>query len=163
MRLLPFMDVPIVEGEAPSFANRLTQLVNWAEGDKAKLSAAFLAYENEGDKPDDYLFQIAYIKDDCLVTNKKVIEEVGGHCKEYKEWKEYTKIIFEVRCHLSLYFKKIGSVPPWGEPRYVQLEAKGRTTRVLEGPHKSGRLRPNQKRKIILDENNEIIFGPLLP
>ena len=79
MRLLPFMDVPVVEGEAPSFADRLTQLVNWANGYKAKLSAGFLAYENEGEVPDDYLFQIAFIKEECLVTNKKVIEEVGGH------------------------------------------------------------------------------------
>ena len=162
MRLLPFMDVPVVEGEAPSFADRLTQLVNWANGDKAKLSAGFLAYENEGEVPDDYLFQIAFIKEECLVTNKKVIEEVGGHCKEYQNWKEYMKIIFEVRCHLELYFKKIDSIPPWGTMEYAKLRSEGLTPRVLEGPHKVGRLKPNQKRKVILNSSREIVFGPML-
>ena len=162
MRLLPFMDVPIVEDAAPVPVVRRQELVEWANGDKAKLSAAFLAYENEGEVPNDYLFQIAYIKEDCLVTNKEVIEEVGEHCKEYQEWKEYMKIIFEVRCHLELYFKKIDSIPPWGTMEYSKLRSEGYTPRVLEGPHKVGRLRPNQKRKVILGPSNEIIFGPLL-
>ena len=156
------MDVPVIEDVAPTPYVRMKELLEWANGNKAKLSAAFLAYENDGESPEDYLFQIAYIKDDCLVTNKQVIEEIGGHCKEYKKWKEYMKIIFEVRCHLELYFQKVDSIPPWGTMEYSKLRSEGRTPRVLEGPHKGGRLKPNQKRKIVLDSNNEIVFGPML-
>ena len=163
MRLLPFMDIPVVEDKTPTPEERTSGLVEWAEGDKTKLSAAFLAYENEGESWADYLFQIGYIKDGCLVTTKEVIEEVGDHCKEYKKWKEYMRIIFEIRCHLELYFKKINSMPPWGTMEYSKLRSEGYTPRVLEGPHKVGRLKPNQKRKVILNASNEIVFGPLLP
>jgi hypothetical protein len=156
------MDIPVIKDKAPSFAKRLAQLVNWAEGDKAKLSAGFLAYENEGDKPDDYLFQIAFIKDECLVTNEEMIKDAGKLCKEYKEWKEYTKIIFEIRAHLELYYAKIGSVAPWGSRQFNKLKSSGRTPRVLEGPHKGGQLRPNEKRWIILDDNNELVYGPTI-
>jgi hypothetical protein len=156
------MDIPIVEDETPNAETRLVELVNWAADDKAKLSAAFLAYEHEGENWADYLFQIGYIKNGCLVTTKKVIEENGDHCKEYKKWKEYMKIIFEIRCHLELYYKKIDSIPPWGTMQYSKLRSEGYTPRVLEGPHKVGKLRPNQKRKVILTASNDIVFGPLL-
>ena len=162
MRLLPFMDVPLVDEDAPSGIERFTGLVEWANGDKAKLSAAFLAYENDGDKIEDYLFQIAYILNECLVTNKQVIEETGNACREYREWKEQTKLLFEVQRHLEFYYEKINSIPPWGSSKYVELLDQKYTPRVLHGPHKVGRLRPNQKRMIILDSTNEIVFGPLL-
>jgi hypothetical protein len=102
------------------------------------------------------------VKDDCLVTSKTVIEEAGEVCIEYRAWKEYILILTEVRLHLELYFDKIKSVPPWGTHRYRELLEEGFTPRILHGPNKRGRLRPNQKRKIILDENREIVYGPLL-
>ena len=157
------MDVPVIEDEyTPSIADRLKQIVEWADGDRIKLSAGFLAYENEGEDVDDYLFQIAFIKDGCLVTNKKTIEDTGEHCVEYKEWKEYTKILFDIRRHLEMYFWKIDSIPPWGTVEYVKLKMQGSTPRVLEGPHKGGRLKPNQKRWVIINASNEIVFGPMI-
>jgi hypothetical protein len=156
------MDIPIIEDESPNPAERLKQLVEWANGDFRKLSAAFVAFENKGEKVDDYLFQIAFIKDDCLVTNPDIIEEVGESCKEYKKWKEYMLVLFEIRKHIGLYYEKIDSVPPWGSAKYFDLVSEGFTPRVLEGPHKGGKLRPNQKRRVILDRSNEMIYGPLL-
>lgn len=160
MRLLPFLDIPVIEDSAP--ADRLSELVKWADGDKTKLSAAFLAFENEGENVEDYLFQIGFIKDDCLVTNKETIEHAAQICVEYKKWKEYMKILYEVRAHLELYFSKIGSVPPWGSVEYNRLRAEGYTPRILEGPHKVGKLKPNQKRKVIIGPSKELVFGPLL-
>jgi hypothetical protein len=162
MRLLPFMDISVVEGDTPYPVDRLKGLVEWANGDKAKLSAGFLAYESEGDSPDDYLFQIAYIKDDCLVTDADVIKEVGTHCVEYRQWKEQTRMLVEVRCHLELYFSKINTIPPWGTVEYSKLIRKGHTPRVLEGPHKVGRLKPGERRKVVLGPGGEIVFGPVI-
>jgi hypothetical protein len=161
MRLLSFMDIPVVEGKEPSPIERRTQLEAWANGEKVKLSAAFLAYENDGSEIDDYLFQIGYIKNDCLVTNAAVIKQVGDQCKEYKTWKSYMKIYFEIQRHLELYFSKINIVPPWGTSEFSELKEKGFTSRVLIGPHKAGGLRPNQEREVIIDASNNIIFGPL--
>jgi len=170
MKLLPFMDVPVIEDVAPTPYVRMKELLEWANGNKAKLSAAFLAYENDGESPEDYLFQIAFIKEKGLVTSKKMIEDAGGevmkklgeHCLEYEEWKEHTKTIFEIRYHLEMYYTKINKIPPWGESKYTKLKTEGFTPRVLEGPHKGGMLRPNQRRWIILDSSNEIVFGPMI-
>ena len=82
MKLLPFMDIPVVEGKAPSPIERFIQIVEWSSGDKVKLSAGFLAVEGTGEEVENYLFQIAYILDNCLVTNKEVIQEVGKECIE---------------------------------------------------------------------------------
>jgi hypothetical protein len=162
MKLLPFMDIPLTTGNAPNPAERLKQLVEWANGDKNKLSAAFIAFENDGEKVDDYLFQIGFIEEDRLVTNGEVIESIGESCKEYRKWKEYMLILFEIRNHVGLYYSKLESIPPWGTLEYVELLQKGYTPRVLEGPHKVGKLRPNQKRRVILDASNNMVFGPLL-
>jgi hypothetical protein len=156
------MDIPIIDGVPPSPIDRLMELQEWAESDRSKLSAAFLAYENEGEDIEDYLFQVGYIKHNCLVTNKTVIEETGSHCVEYRKWKEYAKVLFEIQCHMELYYAKVKVVPPWGTRRYIELEAQGFTPRVLEGPHKGAGLRPNQKRKVILDASNDIVFGPVV-
>lgn len=160
MRLLPFLDIPVVDGPLP--ADRLEQLVRWADGDKTKLSAAFLAFENEGENVEDYLFQIGFIRNECLVTNKELVEDAGMACVKYKQWKEYMKILYEVRAHLELYFRKVESVPPWGSVEYNRLLAEGYTPRILTGPHKVGKLKPNQKRKVIISPSREIVFGPLL-
>jgi hypothetical protein len=162
VRLLPFIDINVIEDNTPSAEERLKGLVEWAEGEKIKMSAACMAYDNNGESVDDYVLQIGYIKDGRLVTSKEAIEEVGKHCEQYKRWKTFAKIMFELRCHLELYYNKVGIIPPWGSSMYQKLENKGFTPRVLEGPHKAGGLRPNQKRKIILDASNEIVFGPLL-
>ena len=162
MKLLPFLDIPIVDKKEPSAIERYEQLVEWAEGDRVKLSAAFLAFENSGDDPSDYLFQIGFIYDNCLVTNKEVIVQVGNQCKEYKQWKKAAKLLIDIERHLELYYRKVDCVPPWGSAKYRELEAEGRTPRILHGPHKGGNLKRDQKRKIILDASNEIIYGPLL-
>ena len=162
MKLLPFMDISVVEDDTPSAIERLEGLVEWADGEKIKLSAAFLAYEQNGEDIENYLFQIGYIKDGGLVTSKDAITEAGNHCEEYKQWKENARHLFEIRAHLELYYAKIELVPPWGSRKYYNLVEKGITPRILHGPHKRGRLKPNQKRYVVLDENREIQFGPLL-
>lgn len=162
MRLLPFMDVPLISDEEPSAIDRYADLLVWANGDRMKMSAGFLAHDNEGEVPEDYLFQIAYIKEECLVTNESVIKYVGNQCNEYKKWKEEVRLQFEIQAHLELYYMKINIVPPWGTSKYRELQLKGFTPRTLVGPHKAGGLRPNQRRLIILDASNNIIFGPML-
>lgn len=162
IRTTPFMDIPIVEAKEPTLAERFIELVEWADNDKDKLSAGFLAYRNNGDNVEDYLFQIAFILNGCLATNKAVIEETGVACKEYNEWKRHTRFAFAIERHLELYYEKIKCVPPWGSAQYRELLQKGHTPRVLEGPHKVGGLKPNQKRKVVLDTSNNIVFGPLL-
>ena len=163
MKLLPFMDIPLVDCEhTPDPEERLKQLLEWANGDKMKISAAFVAFENDGENAEDYLFQIAFIQDGCLVTSKKMIEEVGGVCNEYKAWKELMKILHQVRLHLELYFQKIESVPPWGTSKYKELLESGRTPRILQGPNKGARLTKHQKRRVILDENRSIVYGPII-
>lgn len=162
MKLLPFMDIPVVEGKAPSPIERFIQIVEWSSGDKVKLSAGFLAVKGTGEEVENYLFQIAYILDNCLVTNKEVIQEVGKECIEYKEWKKATKLKLEIRRHLELYFSKVNLIPPWGISKYWDLLVEGYTPRILYGPHKGAGLKPNQKRQVILDASNEMVFGPLL-
>lgn len=162
IRLLPYMDIPIAEDEAPNITDRRNQLVEWADGDLIKLSAGFIAYKNEGENPEDYILQIAFIKDNCLVTNQKIIKYVGSQCLDYRGWKKGMEFSMGIRKHVELYYDKIKSIPPWGSSEYVKLEKKGMTPRILIGPHKGGELRPNQRRRVILNSSKEIVYGPLL-
>lgn len=155
MKLLPFIDIPIVDIKTPPSETRLADLGIWAEGEKVKMSAAFLGYESDGDNLYDYKYQIGFIHENCLVSTKKVIEEVGEELL-----REDSKCV--LRQHMELYYEKISSVPPWGSAEYVRLRREGYTPRVLEGPHKVGKLRPNQKREVIIGPRKQLVFGPLL-
>ena len=162
MRILPFMDIPVVEVKTPSEKNRREVLREWAEGDIIRLSVAYLAYIENGENEEDYYFQIGFIHKGNLVTTKEVIEETGNKLLDVTDWAEYLYLLPKLRDHLSLYFDKVGMIPAWGTPKYYKMVEKGKTPRWLEGPHKSGRLKPNQRRKIVLDEKGDIVFGPLI-
>jgi hypothetical protein len=155
MRAIPFIDIPVVKVETPSIVQRREDLVEWAEGEKIKLSAAFLCFENEGEDFDDYLYQIGFISNNCLVTTEWVIEELGIELSK-------GDVFHLAKRHLELYFDKINSIPTWGTNEFEELKREGRTPRVLEGPHKRGKLKPNERREIIISREGEIIFGPLL-
>lgn len=162
MKILPFMDIPVVELNMPSPELRRSELSDWAEGDPVKLSVAFLCYINDGAVIDNYFFQIGFIQDEGIVTTKELILEVGGMLKPNTNWIDYTLILPQLRSHLALYFDKIEEVPYWGTPKFFELKFQGKTVRYLEGPHKGGRLKANQRREVILDERGEFAFGPMI-
>lgn len=162
LKILPFMDIPVLDVETPIPERRRGLLSAWAEGDPVKLSVAFLCYVNEGSIIDDYFFQIGFVHDEGIVTTRLLVMEVGEMLKQHSNWIDYTQILPQLRSHLSLYFDKIGEVPHWGTVKFYQLKAQGKTVRYLEGPHKGGRLKTDQRREVILDEKGEFAFGPII-
>ena len=158
------MDIPIAEIDTPPSQTRRADLAIWSDGDIVKFSAAFICYEKEGSKQDDYVYQIGFIKENCLVTTKKVIEEVGELSYEVERKTylvEYLTLLPEIRLHMNLYFEKIGSVPYWGTSQFHALKEAGMTVRILEGPHKGSRLTKEQRRQVILN-NGDMVYGPLV-
>lgn len=165
MIILPFMDIPVVDADTPTVMTRRSDLEIWADEDMVKFSAAFVCYEGEGSSTSDYIYQIGFIKFNCLVTTKKLIEEVGELNYEVVgvvDLESYLVLLPEIRAHWNLYFEKINSIPVWGTTKFLALREEGKTTRYLEGPHKGGRLRPGQRREIILDDRGEIVYGPMI-
>ena len=160
MRILPFMDIPVVDVPTPSIELMKSDLEKWAEGDMIRLSVAYLAYGNDGNDPEDYYFPIGFISDGNLVTTKEIIEQIGDSLYFKVGWPEFNLLLPKLRNHLALYLEKINIIPDWGTPKYYKLLAEGRTPRWLEGPHKVGRLKSGQRRKVILDYNGDIIYGP---
>ena len=164
MKILPFLDIPVVEIDTPPSQTRKTDLSIWSSGDMVKFSAAFVCYDNRGYKEDDYIYQIGFIREDCLVTTKKVIEEVGELSYEVERKThlvEYLVLLPDIRLHMNLYFEKIGAVPYWGTSRFHALKEAGRTIRILEGPHKGCKLTKEERRQVILDDG-KMIYGPLV-
>ena len=162
MRILPFMDIPVMEVRTPSTEKRREVLDKWAENDPIKLSVCFLSYINDGNSIDDYYFQVGFIHKGNVVTTAKAIEEIGDSFYSIKDGKEYNGLLPKLRDHIALYFDKIGIIPKWGVRKFYELKAQGRAIRWLEGPHKVGKLKPNQRREVILDKRGEIVYGPII-
>lgn len=156
------MDIPVVELSTPDEQERREGIATWAEGDPIKLSVAFLCHTNDGTELEHYFYQIGFVHGKHLVTTKELIREVGKLLMPNLRWIDYTLILPQLRSHLALYFDKIMEVPHWGSRRFHELKKSGRTVRYLEGPHKGGRLKPNQRREVILDDRGELAFGPLI-
>lgn len=156
------MDIPVVDITTPSKESRKESLLVWAEDDMIRLSVAYLAYTDDGDDPEDYYFQIGFISEGNLITTKKIIEEIGEGLVPISTWTEYCLLLPKLRDHLALYLEKINVIPDWGTPKYYKLLAEGKTARWLEGPHKVGRLKPSQRRQVVLDNRGDIVFGPLI-
>jgi len=162
MRLLPFMDIPVVNVETPTALERREKLNRWAEGDQTKLSAGFLGHHKNRSTIDDYVFQIGFIKDDCLVTTKELIIENGIEFLNYKE-EEDREVMLGLQQHLELYFTKIDTIPVFGTFEYTRLVLKGKTPRLLMGPNKGGGLKVGQRRWVVYDDYKELVYGPVLP
>lgn len=156
------MDIPVVNTTMRSPDLRRADVAAWAEGDPVKLSVAFLCYINDGFIIDNYFFQIGFVQDEGIVTTRELILGVGDALLPNTSWIDYTLILPQLRSHLALYFDKIGEVPHWGSNKFYELKKQGKTVRYLEGPHKGGRLKPSQRREVILDEKGEFAFGPLI-
>jgi hypothetical protein len=167
MRVLPFHNLPVVEyppsEKAPTEFYRLTELLKWADGDYMKYSVAFIACDGDPSVVENYLFQIGFVRDNALVTNVEVIEYVGSLAVEMNNWVDYMEALPKIREHLSLYYEKVESIPPWGTREYQRLVKIGKTPRVLFGPHKGGRVKKNQKRFVVYNEKREYVYGPIIP
>jgi len=155
MKFLYFADILVVDTSLPSKEDRRERLLEWAQGNSRKWAIAHLAYENEGENIEDYLFQIGFPLEESIVTTKSAIMEISGEVIKANE-----ELLLD---HLELYYSKFNSIPPWGTSEYRKLRAEGYTERTLIGPHKAGLLRPNEKRLIIISSSGEFSFGPLLP
>jgi hypothetical protein len=164
MKILPFMDIPVMEIDTPLGMTRRIDLAVWADADIVKFSAAFVCYAEEGKSQDDYVYQVGFPHQNCLVTTKEVIEEMGDLAHEARESKlvEYLELLPKIRAHMNLYFEKINSIPVWGTMHFKALRVEGKTVRILEGPHKGGRLKKEQRRQVILDERGDIVYGPIV-
>ena len=156
--VLPNRELPIVEAPLESEEFRKAIIKEWAEGDFFKYSFGFLFSRREPKDLDDYLVPIADVIDGLLVTTREIILTLQHSLREVQE----TYDDEHLRAHLAIYYQGLGILPRWGTPMYYELLKTGKTPRILHGPHKTGNLRPNQKREIVLDEDNEIIFGPLI-
>ena len=165
MRIIPFIDIPVMDIETPPVGARRSNLGAWADGDIVKISAAFICYFGEGSSMDDYVYQIGFPVDNCLVTTKQTIMEVGS--LDYKvsnevDLKEYLNLLPSIRAHINLYFDKIKCIPDWGTTKFKALRLEGKTVRYLEGPHKAGGLRPGERREVILDRKGEFAYGAII-
>jgi hypothetical protein len=157
--VLPYRELPIVDTPLESEEFRKAIIKEWSENELYKYSFGFLFSRREPKELDDYLVPIADVIGGLLVTTREIILTLHHSLREVKE----TYNEGHLRVHLSGYYEGLGILPRWGTPRYHELLKEGKTPRVLYGPHKTGNLRPNQKREVLLDEDKEIIFGPLIP
>jgi len=168
MILLPFMDLPVVEVPTPDAMTRLAEIDAWAEDDPVRLSVAFLLRREVKDEClgvvvlKDYMLQIGFLHGNGIVTTKELILEVADRIWPKRSINLPFPTLLEVRQHLSLYFDKIHDIPGWGTNEYMELLLAGKTKRWLEGPHKRGKLRPNQRRWVVYDKQGEYVFGPLI-
>jgi hypothetical protein len=151
-RNLPVVDFPYENDEV-----RAALIKEWADGNLFKYSFGFLFASLEPKDFDDYRVPLADVIEGKLVTTKEIIYSVTAGLKRLT----FTYDMNEVMVHLDPYYKALGILPYWGESLYYDILAAGKTPRILQGPHKTGSLRPNQKRMVLLDEDRELVFGPL--
>jgi hypothetical protein len=168
MKILPFLDIPVMEVNTPPSQTRRIDLAVWAEGDIVKFSAAFVCYTDKGKNTDNYMYQIGFPVENCLVTTRQIIIEVGDHIGKLKssgkgkQFIRYAELLPKIISHVNLYFEKINTVPEWGTNEFYALRLEGKTIRILEGPHKGGRLRPGETREVILSDRKDIAYGPVV-
>lgn len=157
MFVLPCRNLPFVDYPYEAEAVRAELIREWSKQDLFKYSFGFLFGAHEPKDFSDYKVPIGDVINGKLVTTKDIVISVTPSLRRLS----FTFDMDEVMQHLSPYYNTLGILPYWGEPAYYELAKQGKTPRVLQGPHKKGGLRPNQKRLVLLDEDNELVFGPL--
>jgi hypothetical protein len=156
--VLPCRKLMILDFPYESEKFRIEIIKKWAEEDLFKFSIGFLFSKHNPDDFDDFIFPIGDVVQGRLVTSKEIILTISNQVKKLS----LTYNESDLREHLEFYYKAMGMLPHWGENRYYQLLKDKLTPRVLQGPHTSGNLRPNQKRLAIPDKKGDLVFGPLL-
>lgn len=152
-RNLPFVDYPY---EAESVRSELIR--EWSNNNVFKYSFGFLFSTHEPKDFSDYRVPIGDVINGSLVTTKDIIISISSNLRRLP----FTFDMKEAMHHLDPYYKVLGLLPYWGEPRYYEVLKKRKVTpRVLYGPHKSGGLRSNQRRLVVLDDEGNLSFGPL--
>lgn len=159
MRILPFVDIPLIEDISPTGGQRRATVKDLG---REYWEVCHLAYEKGGDILDEYFFQLGFIVDGEVRTSCDVIKEVMHMAIPYADWEEYNESLPEIQNHLALYCQKVGIVPVWGTPNYEALKEEGRTPRILQGPHKQGNISKRESRYVILDSMGEFAYGPTL-
>lgn len=158
MFVLPFRGLPFANYPYEDERVRQELIKEWCEGDLFKYSFGFLFSAHEPKVYEDYKVPIADVIDGKLVTTKEIIFSIANSIKRLN----FTYDVAELREHITPYYRVLGLLPHWGEPEYYKTLREHKTPRVLHGPHKAGNLRPNQKRMVLLNEDNNLVFGPLI-
>lgn len=157
MFVLPCRHLPFVSYPYEAEIVRAELVREWAKNDLFKYSFGFLFSTHEPKDFSDYKVPIGDVIDGKLVTTKEIIISVASNLRRLP----FTFDMQEAMHHLDPYYRILGLLPYWGEPRYYDLIKQRKTPRVLYGPHREGGLRPNQKRLVLLDDDKNFVFGPL--
>lgn len=159
MKVLPFRNLEIVDIGIPPVDTIVEEIKDWSDGNLLKYSYAFLFSAESPSREEHFTIPVGFVHNNKLVTSLQIIRVTAEVVQSFNGDES---IVIAAKNHISRYFAKVGSVAPWGTVNYKELVTKGRTPRVLEGPHKRGDLRPNQRRYVVLDDERNIIFGPLI-
>ena len=157
MKVLPFRNLEIVDVPIPEVKIMLKEIRDWAGGNLLKYSYAFLFSADSPSAEEHFTVPIGFVHNNKLVTTMLVLKTVADVVNRFNGSED---IVSDAKIHVGRYFSKKGLVAPWGSRLYDTLIAKGRTPRVLEGPHIGGSLRPNQRRYVVFDDDRNIVFGP---
>jgi hypothetical protein len=159
MKVLPYRDIKILDGEFPFQDHSERQLTIIDKG-RDIWEICHVAVDFEGEEIDDYIFQIGFMHEGSIVTHKEVIIFESNCAREFKYWDAYNDALPLIRDHLELYCSSIGYIPFWGTKEFDTYKDLGKSVRILEGPHKGGWLQKGERREVVLSDSNEFIYGP---
>lgn len=155
MTILPFGGLPVIPDlTPPNTKTRDKALKSTDPSDTVypMLFLGFMAHDGVFTQkyPNNLLYPIGYKHHESIVTCKKVIIEMSKEIPDDPD----------LRAHLEQYFELIEEFPPWETQLYNDMVSKGKTPRILDGPHKFAGLKTGQKRSVIIADNGELILGP---
>lgn len=153
MILLPYVGLPIYP-EKIKDVEVIASVMNLPD---SLLDICYMMKTDTG----NYYFQLGFYINGSIFTNgdriKKVHNEILSFTPKLEWW-----ILDELVEHLTLYCEQMDYIPAWGNKKYYDYVASGKTARRLDGPHKGARLSRTESRWVVYDEHKELVYGPTI-